>query len=113
MVTPFMSMEDYLRRKIERVRKEKGLPLAFIAGNMGMSDYALDQFRKGLNRQGLDVDQAEQLNILLGGKPFIPRKERKETWLSSNRPYDINAVTRVQTMKIKRAKRRKAREEAR
>jgi transcriptional regulator with XRE-family HTH domain len=113
MVTPFMSVEDYLRRKIERVRKEQGLTLTFLAGTMGMSMYALDQFRKGLNQRGLDVDQAEQMNILLGGKPFIPRKERKETWLTSNRTYDLNAVTRLQAHKIKRAKRRKAREAAR
>lgn len=113
MVTPFMSVEDYLRRKIERVRKEQGLSLRFIAGTMGMSMYTLDQFRKGLNRRGLDVDQAEQLNILLGGEPFIPRKERKETWLSCTRNHDINAVTRLQAFKIERAKRRKAREAAR
>lgn len=113
MVTPFMSVEDYLRRKIERVRKEQGITLTFIAGTMGISIYALEQFRKGLNQRGLDVDQAEQLNILLGGSPFIPRKERMDTWHSSDRTYDLNAVTRTQAYKKKRSQRRKAREAAR
>ena len=112
MVTPFMSVEDYLRRKIERVVVERGITLTFIAGTVGMSLHALNRFRKGLNQRGLDVDQAEQLNILLGGKPFIQRKERRETWLSSDQTFDYNAVTRLQAYKSKRAKRRKAKEAA-
>lgn len=104
---PFMSVEDYLRRKVERARKEQGITFKFMAAAMGLSEHMFNRFRRGENREGLDVDQAEQLYIALGGQPFIPKKERLETWHSSSRLNDINSVTRKQARKKRKALRKR------